>query len=71
MGQGYKKKNTLIFCRLFSYFLLIEICMHQDYNNDDNGQKKHQIKVQTITQRENTNLVMVQMSVPRDLLFLY
>lgn len=45
--------------------------MHQDYNNDDNSQKKHQIKVQTITQRENTNLVIVQMSVPRDLLFLY
>lgn len=45
--------------------------MHQDYNNDDNGHKKHQIKVQTITQRENTNQVMVQMSVPRDLLFLY
>lgn len=40
MGQGYKKKNTFIFCRLFSYFLLIEICMHQDYNNDDNGKKK-------------------------------
>lgn len=71
MGQGYKKKNTLIFCRLFSYFLLIEICMHQDYKNHDNGKKKHQIKDQTITQSENTNLVMAQMSVPRDLLFLY